>query len=676
MPWANNVYFPSTDAFYWNNINYLATSPASKCVTASSYSTSLYSDIADGAFVEKGAAAEVLRKGNDPTAASPSWSFNRNMYTLDSSNALVAYTDGITSLTTNAFHFIQGKDVDGDCSATTAPCAHTALSNWTASTDIMRPSVHGDVVHSRPLPVNYGTTANPNAGVTAYYGANDGTFHAVVASGANAGKELWAFTAPEFSNKAASRSPSSSTDPLTRLMNNSPLVNYANVDPALNPLPKDYFFDGSTGIFQNVNNTQVWIYPSMRRGGRMIYSFDVTNSNPSVSSANPVALKWRAGCTFLSSGSDPGDCTDGTGSNASIMANIGQTWSTPSPVPIKKLDGTTLTAVVFGGGYDNCEDADTASPSCGSGKGHVVYVLDADTGAVIKSFTTLRSVIADVSFVDVDNDNHVDYGYVLDTGGNVYRINFSDPANNVPLGSANWTIQRIAYTSGGGRKFQWTPGLLPSGGKVYMAFASGDREHPLITNYPYTTQVTNRLYVYLDDMVSTNTNLDDTNTMSNFSAPTTCDTAGIGSTGNTNKGWFMDFPYSVSPYGGEQAVTSAVIAGGMVTVSTNRPIPPVTGTCSTALGEARGYWVNLYNASGAMNVAGNCGGDRSGIFAGGGLPPSPVIGTVPIDGVPTTVLIGAIQRQGGASSPIAPQKLRPTIPSIRKPRYWKNSGDN
>jgi type IV pilus assembly protein PilY1 len=77
-----------------------------------------------------------------------------------------------------------------------------------------------------------------------------------------------------------------------------------------------------------------------------------------------------------------------------------------------------------------------------------------------------------------------------------------------------------------------------------------------------------------------------------------------------------------------------------------------------------------------MNVAGNCGGDRSGIFAGGGLPPSPVIGTVPIDGVPTTVLIGAIQRQGGASSPIAPQKLRPTIPSIRKPRYWKNSGDN
>ena len=122
-------------------------------------------------------------------------------------------------------------------------------------------------------------------------------------------------------------------------------------------------------------------------------------------------------------------------------------------------------------------------------------------------------------------------------------------------------------------------------------------------------------------------------------------------------------------------MTSAVIAGGMVTVSTNRPIPPASGTCSTALGEARGYWVNLFNASGAMGVTGSCGGGRYGTFAGGGLPPSPVFGTVPINGVPTTVLIGAIQRGGGASSPIAPQKMRPTIPSTRKVHYWKNSGD-
>lgn len=671
-PWANNVY--NTDTYYWNNIILLATSPASKCVTSSAYSLSLYSDIPDGAFVEKGAVAEVLRKGNNPAAATPTWSFNRNMYTLNIAGALVVYgsnTLGVLTegLSTDAFHFTQGKDVDGDCSATPAPCSHSSLSNWTSSTNIMRPSVHGDVVHSRPLPINYGTSTNANAGVTAYYGANDGTFRAVVASGSNAGKELWAFTAPEFSSALASRSPASSSDPLTRLMNNSPLVNYPTVSATLSPtpIPKDYFFDGSTGVYQNIDNTKVWIYPSMRRGGRMIYSFDVTNSNPSLSAAQPVAFKWRAGCPDLT---DDIGCTATGIASPATMSNIGQTWSTPAPVPIKGYS-TTKPAVVVGGGYDSCEDADTSAPSCGGGKGHVVYVLDANTGALIKSFTTLRSVIADVAFVDVDNDSYVDYGYVLDTGGNVYRINFSDPAsNNAPLSSTNWTMQRIAYTSGGGRKFQWAPGLLPSGGKVYMAFASGDREHPLISNYPYTTPVTNRLYVYLDDMVSTDTNLDGA-TVSNFTAPTTCNTAGIGSSGNTNTGWYMDFPGR-----GEQAVTSAVIAGGMVTVSTNRPIPPVSGTCSTALGEARGYWVNLFNASGAMNVTGSCGGDRSGNFVGGGLPPSPVIGTVPIDGVPTTVLIGAIQRGGGASSPIAPQKMRPTIPSTRKMHYWKNSGDN
>ena len=42
--------------------------------------------------------------------------------------------------------------------------------------------------------------------------------------------------------------------------------------------PKDYFFDGSFGIYQNLDNSKVWIFPSMRRGGRMLYGFDVTES--------------------------------------------------------------------------------------------------------------------------------------------------------------------------------------------------------------------------------------------------------------------------------------------------------------------------------------------------------------------------------------------------------------
>src|SRR5438874_11387412 len=94
-------------------------------------------------------------------------------------------------------------------------------------------------------------------------------------------------------------------------------------------------------------------------------------------------------------------------------------------------------------------------------------------------------------------------------------------------------------------------------------------------------------------------------------------------------GWFM----SLSANGlGEQTVTSAIIAAGMVAFSTNRPVPQAQGTCATTLGAAYGYWVNLFNASGGISANGAaCGGVRDSSFVGGGLPPSPVIATVPVN---------------------------------------------
>jgi hypothetical protein len=117
-----------------------------------------------------------------------------------------------------------------------------------------------------------------------------------------------------------------------------------------------------------------------------------------------------------------------------------------------------------------------------------------------------------------------------------------------------------------------------------------------------------------------------------------------------------------------------------VTFSTNRPIPPDAASCSSALGEARGYWVNLLNGAGAINVPGACGGQRSSPFVGGGLPPSPVkASSVPIDGKSVSVVIGAVQKGGsaaaGASVSIAPQRIRPSISSKRKRVYTYTSGD-
>ena len=89
--------------------------------------------------------------------------------------------------------------------------------------------------------------------------------------------------------------------------------------------------------------------------------------------------------------------------------------------------------------------------------------------------------------------------------------------------------------------------------------------------------------------------------------------------------------------------------------------------------------------SALIGVSGACGGSRSAIFVGGGLPPSPVLATVPIGpdcatNGPNcelkTVVIGAVQKTGEPSSPIESQRVRPPIVSNRQPIYWyKSTGD-
>jgi type IV pilus assembly protein PilY1 len=424
-------------------------------------------------------------------------------------------------------------------------------------------------------------------------------------------------------------------------------------------VPKDYYFDGSIGAYQAAGNSAVWIYPSMRRGGRMIYAFDVTDpTTPSV--------KWKAGCPYP----QPNNTGCVKDANGTALSGIGQTWSTP--VVAASILGHSTPVVIVGGGYDTCEDANTATPSCTSPNGAGVYVLDADTGAVLATFGTTRSVVADVALIGLATPGVIDHAYVVDTGANIYRIDF-DPV------VSNWKMHLVAYTTGAGRKFLFAPALLAApGGNVYVAVGSGDREHPLQSEYPYSG-VVNRFYVYRDTVASTSvTNLDDTTVMEDFTSTTACDTTGV-LPGSSFKGWFM----SLNQYGqGEQTVTSAIIAAGSVAFSTNRPIPAAQGSCSTVLGEARGYWVNLFNASGGINVPGQaCGITRSSTFIGGGLPPSPVLADVVVGTgrsmQSVTVAIGTAQLSSSAvSSIISPQQVSPNIVPTRKKIYWKSSGEN
>lgn len=641
-----------------------------------------YTDDPDGPIVEKGGVAEVLRKGDNPplTNSSPTWSpVTRDVLTLQglSSTTLVPFNTTNTGLPSDLVNWLLGYDVQDE--------------NGNGNTTETRPSIHGDSVHSRPLPVDYGSGA-----VTVFYGSNDGTLRAVNAS---TGQEVWAFIPPEFYTPAPTAyvpanyltgTPETAPTGLARLMWSgmadsqdnqiSPLVKYFGMSTTgISPTPqlKRYYMDGSIGIYEGAVNasgvpSSVWIYPVMRRGGRMIYAMDVTNP------ASPQIM-WKFGCPSLTSDSG---CIGG-----GDAARIGQTWSTPAVAA--SVLGYSSPVLIVGGGYDtcettdscytagyqSCEDENTATPDCTANgrveKGAGVYILDAKTGQELNFFSTARAVAADVSLIAVSTVGVVDHAYAVDTGGDIYRIDFNSG------GSSKWTMNEVAYTNGGGRKFLYGPALLAApNNEVYVALGSGDREHPLSTEYPYVSDVDNRFYVFKDSLASTSAlNLDDTDKMSDFSSPTVCSTQGVLPTSSMS-GWFMSYDEAdQADHEGEQTVTSAVIAAGMVSFSTNRPVPTSQGTCSTTLGVANGYWVNLFNASGGIDAAGaSCGGTRYVPFVGGGLPPSPVIATVPVDGSVTQVIIGAAQLSGGASTAISPQQIGPAIVPKRKLIYWKSSG--
>lgn len=643
-------YFTTDSGNYWENLNFaISPSPVTQCTSRPSASTSTYSDLPDGASVEKGSVAEVMRKGNNPpnTNTTPTWEVNRTLYTR-SGGTFVTFNTTNSGLSGDLVNYTSGIDINVSGS-------HLAEQSYSSlitplPTSPTRPSIHGDVVHSRPLAVDYGGST----GTVVFYGSNDGFYRAV---NGTTGKELWAFLPPEFFGR------------LNRLMANDPVIKYPNVSVA-GAQPKDYFFDGSTGLRQNADNTAVWIFPTQRRGGRMVYGIDVTNP------ASP-SLKWYQGCPthLTASGNDTG-CTSG-------FEGIGQTWGTPVVVKIKGYS-TSNYLVALGGGYDTCEDANTSAPSCSTPKGNKVYFMDANDGSLKKTFDTDRSVVGDVAVVDVDNDGMADYAYVADTGGNIYRISFIDsPTTRNALAAANWSIKKIAFTNPGrGRKFMFAPALFPTrvalGSPVeyvYLAIATGDREHPLSTDYPYTQPVNNHIYVILDQLTAYNATVTafnlstSTANYGNSTSTGTCNNASIipGTTPFTTgtKGW------RISMLTGEQAVTPAAILGGRMTVNTNRPITSAQ-SCNVAQGEGGGYWLNLFNAAGGISDSKACTEDtapaRRSAFVGIGMPTPPVI--INIAGK-DPIVIGGVPTKPSSGTPTIfnPSEFQLQVPPTRNRKY-------
>ena len=702
--------FWSTDTGdYWNfpgsQANGDCTALASSFPSAGS--SSIFSDWPDGEVVEKGGAAQQLRgvKSTCTTdvngvttctgLVSSSQNYNicgtgetplnaqcRKLLTCDGSSAASCTTltsfdtsnATVTSaLSTSLIEWVRGKDVDNENGNVDA--------GGIAIVDEMRPSVHGGVVHSQPAVVDYGGST----GVVAIYGADDGVFHAVKGNQEDTdGAELWGFIAPETYGR------------FNRLRDNgvtTPLISFPADPVDARPTGtdrKDYFFDGSTSVYQKSGT--VWIYAGMRRGGRAVYAFDASDpTNPS--------LKWRRGC-FTNDTTNDTSCSTG-------WAGIGQTWSKPIIAYLPNYvdgSGNPKPVVIFGGGYDTCEDNDSPTPCSTpstSRKGAQVWFVDADTGAIIRIYPVSASTPGDISLL-VNSSGYATHVYVSDINGDIYRINvgtfngttLTASSLNSDFVAAGWSSNtnyeaiEIAQLSevNHARKFINGPNVVPYAGYNAILIGSGDREHPLVGSYACNdfaqssggaagTYVKNQFYMIKDSPNAypaspiTPSGLTDVTTgvtTITMTDPETGETVPSGSPFTealiSENGWRFDLGAC------EQAVNRPLTVAGTTYFGTNTPTPSTGSSCFANLGIAKGYAVDFTTGNPIGSV-------RSAQYVGGGMPPSPVAGVVDVDGTKLPFIIGGIDVDDANASALQGSKVEINPTGERFRSFWYIQND-
>ena len=582
------------------------------------------SDMPDGDIVEKGGTAQRQRT---------TFATSRTARRLFTCLGCAAQPASSIDLTGSAYQFTTSN---ANLTAATLGVAtsadRTALIEWVRGADnagdeagpadgvtTVRPSLHGDVLHSRPVAINFGGTT----GVVVFYGSNDGLLRAINGnvSGTGAGEELWGFIPSEHLGR------------LQRLRKNAPEIRLSTTSVPASvsnpPTPRDYFVDGPIGFYQRLaadgSSQQVILFVGMRRGGRQVYALDVTQPS------SPRYL-WKR--------------TDAD------LPILGQTWSEPRAA---RLQGYSNPVVIMGAGYDNVAE-DAATPGTTT-MGNAILVLDALTGGLVKSFSTLRSVAADVSLVDSDYDGFTDRAYAADVGGNVYRIDFeTQTSSGMTTSSTAWGMFRLAALGGTGipvRKFFYPPDVVLAKGFTAVQVGSGDREKPLSAS-------SNDAFFTLYDTRTTKGT--PTGTVTPL-AP--ADLGQVGTSQSMVRGCYIPMDGST----GEKVVNAATTVAGITYFSSSRPPRASTNACSASFGGvATAYAVPVF-----------CQAPTTAEVRGGGLPPSVVAGTTlvryvdPATGQSTERLVNF--RIGGPNakgSSIDVTSVSSPVVSSRKRRYWFN----
>lgn len=312
---------------------------------------------------------------------------------------------GLSSTATTAevdtlIDWIRGRDsydADGD--------GDTSESRW----------AFGDILHSRATAITYGCvgsgpcTSTSDPIIKLFVGANDGTIRIV---NNTTGAEEWSFLPKEMYGMQYN------------LSQNPDGEHPFGVDNTISFWVRD---NNRDGIIDPATD-KVFMFVSMRRGGRNIYGFDATPTATMTAQADTVTpkLMW---------------VIEGGGGD---FAKLGQTWSVPRITRIRYKcsgavcnDGNPNTddtksrvVLIFAGGYD--PNQDNGIPATTDAMGNAIYIVDpftgariwwaSDAGATLNLAKMKYSIPSELALVDTDRDDNVDRVYVGDTAGQIWRI--------------------------------------------------------------------------------------------------------------------------------------------------------------------------------------------------------------------------------------------------------------
>lgn len=595
-------------------------------------SVSYWNTTEDAGVVAKGGAGEKLM----------SRTIARNIYTYtgktssdptlltDAANAFTTTNTKITPAVLNdtgldkdkLINYVHGLDSYG--------ITPTAKRDW----------ILGDILHSKPLVVNYKTydtdvaanETNPAVNKSVIFvGSNDGMLHAI---NDHDGSEAWAFIPPAILGDLKEIT----TSMHTYTVDSSPTV---------------YIYDQNADGNIDTSTDKVIMMIGLRRGAGKkssptngsYYALDVTD---------PAAPKYLWEFSNSTTG----------------FAELGESWSEPKIVKLK-IGSATKIAAFIGGGYDNANEdsrfgatqnftgtgsvtlstsgndsviSTPISPAVAAlnPKGRAVYAVEIATlssagvptiatsptkiwgaeGAVTcstspaVSYNMDFSVASDITTLDVDGNGFVDRLYVTDLGGNLWRFDVGSTTTTSWTGCKIFNanpgfVAGVAVAADTGRKFFYKPvatleNTITSptrGNDAMILIGSGDREHPL------NTSVVDRAYAVRDkgqlttkteaDLLDVTTDQLQAATGTQADIDTAVNSALATLASSSNYGWYM----RLEPYIGEKILAPPALLNKVAYFTSFTPgTSIVVDPCKpNNLGTSRLYVLNYATAEAVTN---------------------------------------------------------------------------